>query len=377
MAMFIFWFLFFLIVFHYVIFPIITIIMSLIFRKPIKIQEIYPTVSLIVAAYNEERVIKKKIENCLALDYPIDQLEIIVISDGSTDNTPKIVDNYKAIKGLHQPERQGKTAALNRAVEKATGKIIVFSDANSMYEPKAIKFLCRNFHDSSVGAVCGRKSIVKNLERESSRGDTMFWNFESTIKVLQSKIGSITTGDGEIFAIRRHLYEKVPEEIINDDTAITFDIIRKGYRVIYEPEAISKEEASIVLEDDFNVKARMVSGGYQTLAYYSSMLFPPKNYFAFQFIAHKVLRWCMPLLLILLFIANIFILKGFYLLFFCLQLLFYLLAGYAYYEKSKNHNISILYVPLYYCSMNLAALYGFYYFLRRDKVINIWKKAER
>lgn len=348
-------------------------------KKKVRKENITPFVSLIIAAYNEEKVIEKKIYNSLNLDYPSESIEIIVVSDGSNDKTPIIVEKFRDSKifSLFEPQRKGKTAALNRAVGHANGDIIVFSDANSMYESNAIKMLVSNFYDTTVGGVCGRKSIIKNLQRESSRGDSFFWNFESFIKTIQSYVGSISTGDGEIFAIRKNLYSLIPEIVINDDTAITFNIVEKGFRVVYEPEAISWEEASTNIEDDFNVKARMVFGGYQTLSLYSRMLFPPKSHFAIQFISHKMLRWLMPFLLIGLFISNCFISYGFYIFFWLLQIVFYSIALTGYVMRKNNHEIGYLYFPFYYCTMNIAALLGFLYFLRKDNITSIWKKADR
>lgn len=379
MTIFVFWIVFILITYHYFLFPVATYIIAHFCDNAVDKQEIYPKVSLIIAAYNEEKVIREKIENSLHLEYPPELLEIIVTSDGSTDSTPEItkIFNKDGLISLFDPPRRGKTAALNRAVERASGEIVVFSDANSMYDRRAIKMLVRNFFDSSVGGVCGRKSIVENEERESSRGDSLFWNIESAVKIRQSRISSITTGDGEIFAIRRKLYSKIPEEIINDDTAITFNIIRQGYRVIYEPEAISLEEASRVLKDDFNVKARMVMGGYQTIAMHAGMLFPPRNFFAIQFISHKALRWLMPILLLFLLISNVFILHGFYLYFLWLQMAFYLCGIAGYLMKIFAYNMRIFYLPLYYCTMNLAALLGLIYFIKRKAGVSIWKKPER
>jgi poly-beta-1,6-N-acetyl-D-glucosamine synthase len=353
--------------------------MASVFPKPVRKDEYIPSVSLVVAAYNEEKILEQKIFNSFELDYPQNNLEIIVVSDGSTDSTPQIAEKYsgKGVISLFDPPRKGKTAALNRALAIAKGDIVVFSDANSMYDRKAIKLLTRNFIDSNVGGVCGMKSIVKNLKRESSRGDSLFWDFESELKKMESQFGSITTGDGEIFAIRKELYEPIPEEVINDDTAITFNIIKKGYRVVYEPEAKSNEEASLILEDDFNVKARMVSGGYQTLSFYSKEFFPPKTFFVFQFLSHKVLRWMMPFILIFLFLANIFILHGIFLVTFILQSLFYLTAIFGYFTRKRKWTLSLLYIPLYYCLMNTAAFLGFFHYLRRRPGVSIWKKAMR
>jgi poly-beta-1,6-N-acetyl-D-glucosamine synthase len=374
-----FYIIFILILYHYLGFPLLTFMLSWLKRKPINRKEIYPDLSLIIAAYNEEKVIEEKIRNCVALDYPEERLEVIIVSDGSTDHTPQLVEKYRKpnLKGLFEPPRRGKTAALNRAVQQAKGEIIVFSDANSMYDPQALKMLVRNFNDPAVGGTCGRKSILKNLQRESSRGDSLFWDFESYLKKKQSITGSISTGDGEIFAIRKNLYSKIPETIINDDTAITFNIINAGFRVVYEPEAITWEEASTVIEDDFNVKARMVSGGYQTLKFYAHMLFPPRSYFAFQFLSHKMLRWGMPFLLINLFISSLLMGYGIYIVLWWAQAAFYLTAILGYSFRKSNINMKVLYFPFYYCAMNIAAGVGFFYFLRRDSLTNIWKKAAR
>lgn len=367
------------IIYHYLLFPLCTVLIAVFGERPVSKGDILPRVSLIIAAYNEEKVIEAKIRNCFQLEYARDKLEIIIVSDGSTDKTSQIVEAYRSmgVIGLFDPPRKGKTAALNRAVARASGEIVVFSDANSMYDHKAIMFLVRNFQDRSVGGVCGRKKIVENMTRGSSRGDSLFWDFESTIKVNQSRIGSITTGDGEIFAIRKELYKEIPEKVINDDTAITFNVIRQGYMVVYEPKAISNEEASITLRDDFNVKARMVCGGYQTLVLYAAMLFPPRNFFAIQFISHKVLRWMMPWFLISFYTVNIFLLHGFYLYVFFLQSIFYLMALVGYVTKDQRGIGRLFYIPVYYCAMNVAAIFGFFYYFKGKVGIDIWKKAQR
>jgi len=375
-----FWMICFVIFFHYILFPLITILRAAVVNLVVEKQSSFPYVTLVIAAYNEEKIIREKIENCFALDYPKDKLEIIIVSDGSTDKTPEIVSEFseQGIISLFSPPRKGKTSALNRAVAKASGEIVVFSDANSMYKTDAITQLVANFSEPSIGGVCGRKSIVKSDTRESSTGDSLFWQLESFLKIQQSRGGSITTGDGEIFAIRRELYQTIPEEIINDDTAITFQIIEKGYRVVYEPDAVSAEEASIVLKDDFNVKVRMVSGGYQTLQYYGRVIFPPRSFFAVQFFSHKVLRWTMPLWLITLMIVNVCLLEGFYFAFFCLQASFYFLALAGFLLKRTGRNINIVfYIPLYFCTMNFAACKGLIAFLTNESQVNIWKKAAR
>lgn len=375
---FLFWVAFLIIIYHYIIFPICVVLLSIIRPSTIDKKETVLKITLIIAAYNEEKVIDEKIKNCFNLDYPKDEMEIIVVSDGSTDRTADLVNAYKenGVIGMYEPERRGKTAALNRAVKHASGEIIIFSDANSMYKSDSIKYLLSNFNDNSVGGVSGRKSIIKNSDRVASIGDSLFWDFESTLKTMQSRIGSISNGDGEMFAVRRCLYHEIPEEIINDDQAITFNIVQQGHRVIYEPRAVSYEEASIIIEDDFRVKARMVSGGYQIINQYKNFLLQSMNWFSIQFFSHKFLRYFMPILLFMLFVSNLLLIKK-YPSFFILQLLFYSFAVTGYILSRQSIKMKFFYFPLYYCSVNLAAFVGLYYFISGKTGVNIWKKAER
>lgn len=377
-----FFIIFFLICAHYVLFGIVVLILSKLFKKTHKIKDLTPSVSFIVAAYNEERIIRQKIENDLKLNYPKDKLEIIIVSDGSSDKTPDIVKEYsdQGVKGMHSAPRQGKTAALNRAIAEAKNEILIFSDANSMFESDAIKKLVRHFADPSIGGVCGRKSVLQNSDRKASAGDNLYWKYESTLKQAESDLGSIPTADGEIFAMRKELYHPVDAKIINDDMAITFDILSQRKRVIYDNSAVTVEEASISLKDDFNVKSRMVYGGFQIMSLYKKELNPFTSFFGLQFFFHKTLRYLMWLLLILIFTTNIFCLNihPFYNTFFALQILFYLFAiiGWVM-DKSNLKKIILFYLPYYYCSVNLAAFKGFTFYLKQRSNVDVWKKATR
>lgn len=340
---------------------------------------ILPSVTLIIAAYNEERVIDAKIRNSLALDYPKERLRILVVSDGSTDATPQIVWSYEkqGVLSLHEPPRRGKTAALNRAVAASTTDIVIFSDANNLFEINALREMVKHFADPHVGGVCGLKQIHGAPERESSQGDSLYWKYESAIKEAESRLGSITTADGEIFAIRRSLYQPIDESVINDDAEITLDLVRKGYRVLYERYALSFEHASIRIEDDFHVKVRMVSGGFQTIARYWAFLLPPRSWFAFAFFSHKILRWLAPELLILIATSSLWLInQPFFLAMTMLQVFFYLLATAGWLTRNRQCRSTILYVPFYFCAMNLAALYGLWRFLTRSQSTQ-WRKAER
>ncbi len=358
------------------------LILSTLFKKKHMMKEITPSVSFIVAAYNEERIIRQKIENDLKMDYPKDKLEIIIVSDGSSDNTPNIVNEFKdqGVIGLYNPPREGKTAALNRAIAQAKNEILVFSDANSMFRPDAIKKLVRHFADESIGGVCGRKSVLQNADRNASDGDNLYWKYESALKQAESDLGSIPTADGEIFALRKKLYHTIPSAIINDDMAITFDILSQGKRVIYDKSAITEEEASITLHDDFNVKSRMVYGGIQIMSLYKKELNPFTSFFGFQFFFHKTLRYFMWLLLILIFIFNLFCLEKhpFYGYFLSLQVLFYVFALIGLLlDKTAQKQIKLFYLPYYYCNVNFAAFKGFLFYLKQRSNVDIWKKATR
>ncbi|PIP96680.1 MAG: hypothetical protein COW00_15045 [Bdellovibrio sp. CG12_big_fil_rev_8_21_14_0_65_39_13] len=376
-----FWFIFFLICFHYFIFNLIVIVLGS-FKNDKRVNQTrLPKISFIVAAYNEERIIAQKIENDLQSDYPQEHIQYIIVSDGSQDNTHQIVESYanRGIISLYQPQRQGKTAALNRAVAQATGEIVVFSDANSMFRKDALHQLVKHFHDDDIGGVCGRKSVLSNQDRKASLGDHLYWNYESSLKQAESKLGSIPTADGEIFALRKELYSPIDPKMINDDMVITFNILQAGKRVIYEKNAITEEEASINLKDDFNVKSRMIYGGIQFITQYQNELNPLRTWFGFQFFIHKTLRYFMWILLIAVYITNIFLLSKnvFYFTFFCLQSLFYLMALIGYILDKKNRAPGIFYLPYYYCNVNLAAYKGYQYFLKQQSTINIWTKAER
>jgi biofilm PGA synthesis N-glycosyltransferase PgaC len=374
-----------LLVYNYLLYPIAMILLAR-WRRPapelIASAPAYrqlPSVALIIAAYNEERVIEAKIRNSLELDYPNEQLRVLVVSDGSTDSTPDIVNRYHhdGVVSLHQPERLGKTAAINRAVAVATEDIIVFSDANNMFQASALRELVKHFSDPSIGGVCGLKQIYSMPGRESSRGDSLYWKYESAIKEAESRLGSITTADGEIFALRRTLYEAVDESVINDDAEITFLLVRKGYRVVYERRALSYEHASIRIEDDFHVKVRMVSGGFQTVARYWTFLLPPRTWFAFTFLSHKVLRWLAAEFMILIAFSSLWLAsRPFFLLVVILQAIFYILAFAGWLTRERERRPDATYVPFYFCAMNLAAFRGLWRFLTRAQPTQ-WRKAER
>jgi len=373
-----------LLLFHFAAYPLLVQALARVRSRPLAAASSeavpLPRVSLVIAAYNEELVIAKKLDNSLALDYPRELLEIIVVSDGSTDHTHEIVSGFadQGVVALHDPPRNGKSAALNRAVAAAAGDIVLFSDANNDFNTGAVRTMVQHFVDEQVGGVCGRKSIVAAADRQASEGDGLYWRYEAAIKKAESDLGIMTTADGEIFAIRRALWHPIPAEVINDDAEITFAMMRDGYRIVYEPGAVSSELASAHLGEDFRVKVRMIAGGFQTVQRHWRQLLPPRSAFAWAFLSHKLLRWLIPLLLVAVLLASLtlvatplgaLLLVG--------QVLFYGVAALGWHAQRRRNLSTWQYLPLYFSLMNVAALLGLRRFLAGDGVTTIWQKAAR
>ncbi len=367
-------------IYHHFVYPGAVILLArLRRRRPVEeSRQSAPRVSLLIAAYNEEKVIRAKLDNSIELEYP-NLVEIIVISDGSTDSTPTIVSDYPddRVVGLHVDARSGKSAALNRGVQIAKGEIVVFSDANNDFSSNAIAELVKHFVDPKVGGVTGAKKIKVEQGRQASAGDNLYWRYESAIKFAESNILSITCSDGEIFAMRRDLFRDLNPGVINDDLQLTLDLVYGGYKVLYEPEATSHESASISIKDDFWVKVRMVAGGFQAISWHWAKIFNIFSPFNIMFISHKVIRWLVPELLIALFVISGALLSNpVFQLLFVLQLLFYGMALVGWATIGKYELPMIVYVPFYFCAMNLAALLGLFRFLSKSQTVN-WRKAVR
>lgn len=376
-----FWFAAALIVYTYAGYPVIAMLAARWRTRPVASDENHrPTVSLIIAACNEEKTIREKLENTLRLTYPRAFLEVIVVADGSSDGTAAIVSEYsgRGVRLLHQPERQGKTAALNRAVAASTGEILLFSDANTDYGPDTIERIVCNFADGDVGGVSGRKIVLEDTTRDATDGEAAYWTYESWLKVCESRAGSIVTADGEIFAMRRCLFAPMPRTIVHDDMYLTLSIVDFGSRVIYEPRATSGECASRTLYDEFHLKVRYASAGYQIVSSFRRMLLPPRSWFAVQFLSHKVLRWLAPFWLIAVFAASgMAALDGgiVYRVAFLSQVLFYA-AALVGWPLHRTARFAAVYFPFYFSVMNYAAFYGAARYIARGQT-TLWRKAAR
>jgi len=240
-----------------------------------------PPVALLITAYNEEKVIGKKIENSLTLDYPPDCLTIIIHTDGSKDGTDKIIERYKrkSIIHLKHPVNRGKTVSLNDAVAAAAAPILIYSDANSMYYPDAIKKLVRWFQIEQVGCVCGRLNITHSSAKTKTQGERRYWDWDTRLKMCEGRSGHLLGANGAIFALRRSLAVPLPGDQSND---MILPIVARlgGFKTVYEPEAVAEEEASETIRGEFRRKARIIARGLSGVVF--SIKFAFGNILALQ-----------------------------------------------------------------------------------------------
>ncbi|MCU0639160.1 MAG: glycosyltransferase family 2 protein [Candidatus Krumholzibacteria bacterium] len=318
-------------------------------RAPGYEEEDLPFVSLLIAARNEEKIIARKIENALELNYPHSRLEIVVVSDGSTDGTDEIVRGYasRGVSLLRVEGNGGKTIARNIAVERCRGKIIVFSDSNAMYDRDAVRKLVLHFSDPLVGVVCGALRLVGE-----DGGENHYWRYEKWIKTLEDRTHSIIGANGSIYAIRRELYRPLGAGI-DDDFIEPVLCYMDGYELRYEPEALSVERdiPGSRLMDEFGAKKRVVMRGLQSLASISAILNPFRfPALAFELFSHKILKWMVPFILIAIFVDNLFLTGSrFFELTLAMQILFYSAAAAGIIFRTRS-----LHVPAFFVLTNLS-----------------------
>lgn len=344
--------------------------------RPHRQAPIQPTITFIVPALNEEAVIAEKLGNLLTLDYPPALREIIIIADGSTDRTVEIVQAYadQGIKLLFQPERRGKIAAMNRAAPEAQGDLLIFSDANTFMEPGSVQALVRNFADPQVACVSGEKRI-RPAAAVQAQGESAYWRYESALKRAESQVSTAIGALGEFFAIRRTLYCPLEEDAIIEDFVLSMRLVMEGWRVIYEPAAVTWEEASPSLRGEWMRRVRMAAGGFQAMRQLRGLLSPRYGLIAFQYFSHKVLRWLAPLFMLLaLGTAAALTSWPFYRLCFWGQIGFYALAGLGGLLEIVGVRSKWLQIPFYFCFTNATALGGLVrYFSRKQTVL--WARA--
>jgi cellulose synthase/poly-beta-1,6-N-acetylglucosamine synthase-like glycosyltransferase len=355
-------------------FALLVVIVGALRYRKVRKAPITPKVSLLIAAYNEENSIAARLRNVLALDYPADALEIIVASDGSDDTTESIVGSYapRGVRLLSLP-RRGKIHALNAAAQQARGDLLVFSDANSMYEKQAIRELAANFADPEVGGVGGNTIYTEDLHSDScSRGENLYWNYDKWLKQMESLSGSIVSAHGAIYAIRRELFAPLTDSAVTDDFAISTMVIEHGYRLVFEKAARAYEVAIPATEREFGRKVRMMTRGLRGVMLRKKLLNPFRHgFYSLVLFTHKLLRRLVSLMLLILLMSSLFLApqSPIYLAFAIGQIGFYLLAGLGY--LLRHHPAGrqrLLYIPFYYCLSNIAAIIAVLNMLRGQQI---------
>lgn len=355
--------------------------------KPIETKvtpEFYPEVTLLVAAYNEENIVHDKMTNTLNLDYPKDKLKVIWVTDGSSDGTNIELSKYDSVKVLYEPKRNGKSAALNRGISHVVTPLVVFTDANTMINSKAILGIVSSFSNPNVGCVACEKRIAKNnKDAAATGGEGIYWKYESKLKELDSRLYTTVGAAGELFAIKRELYEYIELDTLLDDFVLSMKIAKRGYKIEYCNSAYAVESGSYNMKEEKKRKIRIAAGGIQAVYRLRELLNPFKyKLLSFQYISHRVLRWTItPILLFALLPLNLFIvMEGgglIYLILLCLQALFYIFGILGMISENRKVKNRFLFVPYYFLFMNLNVILGFIYLAKKRKGDGTWEKSRR
>lgn len=349
-------------------------------KEPRELQVFEPEVTLVVPAYNEADILPAKVENSFALDYPKEKLNIMFITDGSTDSSAEVLGQYPTVQHLHSPFRGGKSMAENRAMEFVQTPFVVFTDCNSYLNKEAIRELVKHYQDPAVGAVSGEKKVMTQ-DSASGAGEGLYWKYESFLKHCDSQIYSLMGAAGELVSFRSRLFQPLEKDTILDDFIQSLRVVEQGYRVIYEPRAYAMEDPSASLAEEMKRKIRICAGGWQSMVRLRSLLNPFRQpLVTFLYVSHRVLRWSItPVALALLLVLGLALALtsgGIYTLLFAGQVLFYLLAYLGWQAEAKGRTIRPLLVPLYFTMMNVAVFAGFRRYLRNAQPA-AWEKANR
>lgn len=342
----------------------------------------FPTLTLVIAAYNEESIIEEKIANTLQLSYPAGKLNLIFVTDGSSDRTPDLVANYPEIKLMHTPVRSGKILAMHRAMDEVNTEVVVFTDANTFLNKEALLLIARHYADAKVGAVSGEKRVMQDTLSDATAGEGFYWKYESTLKKWDSELYSVVGAAGELFSVRRSLYRSVEPDTILDDFMISMQIAEQGYRIVYEPDAYASELSSENIKEELKRKVRIAAGGIQSILRLQKLMNPFHDpLLSFQYISHRVLRWTVtPFLMILALVLNVLIVirSGgvLYQLLLAGQVGFYGLALAGWILETRKIKVKALFVPYYFCMMNYAVLAGIRRYFKGSQSA-AWEKSKR
>jgi cellulose synthase/poly-beta-1,6-N-acetylglucosamine synthase-like glycosyltransferase len=352
-------------------YPLLLALVSALRFRAVRRGEVNPTVSIIITAYNEERDLAAKLENTLALDYPRELLEVIVASDCSTDRTDEIARAFsgRGIRLHRQPERLGKTAAQNAAVEQAHGEIIVFSDATSLYQPDVVRAVMPSFADPEVGCVAGRLEYVDASGSGVGRGARSYWSYETFLKRHESRVGSLIGVSGCLYAVRRSAYIPLYHEACSDFIIAT-KMVEQGLRAVYEPNAVCTELTNRQSDKELKMRVRIIAQTFTDLWRHRSLLNPFRGgFYGVQLLSHKVMRYLVPFFLMGLFVSSAALATGSLILrlIFAAQIACYACPALAWMLDRVGIRSRLLALPQYFMLANLASLIGCYKFLRGQR----------
>lgn len=359
-------------------YPLLLSLLALFHRRVLPPEGYTPFISILIAACNEEAGIQKKLEQTLGLDYPADKFEILVVSDGSTDHTDSIVQQFgdPRVRLVRIPERKGKTNAQNVGVLQALGEVLVFSDATTVYHPLALRYLVANYQDPAVGAVSGRYQYFDAQQSPTGMGTIAFWNYENNIKVCQSRIRTLSGCCGCIYSVRKDAYTELAPDVISD-LVQPLRVIQKGRRVVFEDRALAYEETTESTQEEFSMRVRVITRGMRGLLSVPDLLNPWRcGWISLQLYSHKVLRWLAPVFCLTLLAGNALLWnQPYYRVTLLLQIAFYLLAALQL-VAPLHKRWKLLGVPLYFCTLNAAALFSTLELLRGRKYV-VWQPVRR
>ena len=383
-----FWISFFLIGYCYLGYGLIAFIFTLLKPRK-KLPDLFPdtllpAVTLVITAYQEAASLKDKLMNVQELNYPSDLLTVLIVVDEPDRYSLDILEEFPGMQKLIQSERTGKYAAICRAMELVRTPIVVFSDANCQLSPFSLRKMVRHYADPEVGAVAGEKKIVyRGLHSALGQAEGWYWEYESLMKKWDAGLYTVTGAAGELFSIRKELFQPLNQPVILDDLVISLQICLQGYRIAYEPAAFASELPSASLGEEEKRKIRIAAGSFQSLHLFKGLLHPFRYpVLFFQFLSRRLFRWIIsPLFLILLLLTNIWLVlissaSNFYSIFLVMQSFFYLLALAGFILIRSGRKAGIAGIPFYFLFMNYCILRGFFRFLGRKQPVR-WEKAQR